>query len=218
MSSHITEQNEMTVYRAGSNAASLALSRVRGSVTKPQFTAVSPSGTVVWRDEDENGFPAGGTFVLSGSGNRTATYTPNNRSQIVQVKATDAVNTVSRQITIFGTLPLYAQFGYKVELDVETKIKYAKDRTPYFREDGLPEISWVFEFNNRAKEDVSELMQFWANHRKVLPFYLVDPELNLLNQVFFTSSWTSSPLGGNRNNMAASFKGQYDGLSYTESI
>lgn len=202
MSSSITEANAITTYRAGSLAPSTALSRIRGASPNPVFTAVGHSGTTTWSDGG-----AGGVFDLSGSDNSVAAYTPANKTQSIVISATDGVNTKTYSLSVFATIPVYPQFGYEQELDVETKVKMARDRTRYFREDGEVEVSWVFAWSEREKDQYLELMRFWRDHRKVTQFYLVDTEGDLLNKVWFNSSFKAIASGANRWALSAAFKG-----------
>jgi hypothetical protein len=204
MSSSITEINGTATYRAGSNAPEDALSRVRGAEPALQFTAVSPASAITWTDGG-----AGGLFTPSGANNAIAIYIPANRTQQAIVSATDSANTVSYTITIIATLPLHPQVGYETELDVETKIKKARDGTKYFREDGAMEMGWVMAWDNRERDDRNEMMEFWMYHRKVKEFYLVDLAGDSVNKVFFNSSIKSIPSHENRWAMSAGFVGVY---------
>ena len=204
MASSITELNAQVVYRAGSNAPLTALSRVRGATPALQFTAVSPSGTVSWGD---NG--AGGTFNLSGAGNSIADYVPANKTQVVLITATDGAGSVNYTVTIFATFPLYPQLGHETEMDVDTKIKKARDGTKYFREDGAIEMGWVMAWDNRLTVDRQEALDFWQYHRKVREFYLVDILGAMQNKVFFNSSIKSIGNGENRWALSAGFTGVY---------
>lgn len=206
MSASLTEATGMTAYRAGSNAVSTAVSRVRGASPAPIYTAGSPSGTVSWSDGG-----AGGSFQLSGSGNSVAAYTPKNKTQVVTITATDASN--SRQITlnVTATLPLYPQVGNELELDQETKIKKARDMTQYSREDGSPEVGYLLSWENRTGVDKTELMTFWYDHKKTKLFYYIDREGNLLTSVKFTSSFKAAFNGGDRFAMSAAIRGVYTG-------
>lgn len=200
----ISESNGMTAYRAGSNAPPSALYRGRPAFPAPRFVSNTPVGLVTWTD---NG--AGGTFVISGASQQFADYTPPNKTQNVTVTATDDANSLSLPISIYGTLPVYPQLGYEIELDVDTKTKKARDGTQYHREDGLPEIGWAFAWDNRQDDERSEMMEFWMKHRRIKPFYLIDVEGEIINLVKFTSSLKSAPNGANRWAMGASFRGFY---------
>jgi hypothetical protein len=196
----------MTAYRAGSNAASDALYRIRGATPKPIFTATAPSGTVTWGDGG-----AGGSFSPA-TGN-TSTYTPANQTAAVVISAVDGANTSTRPLTVFGTMPVQPQFGFQTELDIETKVKMALDRTRYFRESGSLEMAWVMEWTRRQLDEVTELRAFWAWHRKSKQFYLVDVESNIMNLVWYVTSYPAIPKGGNNWDMTASFRGVYQGVS-----
>lgn len=211
MPTSITEATSMTAYRAGSNADAGALSRIRGALPLPVFTAVGYSGTVSWSD---NG--AGGDFALSGTDNSVAIYTPRNKTQSVTITALSGAGSVNRALAVTGTLPLHPQLGGEFELDVETKVKYARDRTRYAREDGVPESAWVFAWSDRENADRAELVEFWQDHRKTTQFYLVDIEANLLNRVWFNSSLKAVPEGVNRWAMSAAFRGVYEAIAATE--
>lgn len=204
MSTSISEVNSITAYRAGSLASASSLYRIRGATPSPAFVAVSASGTVVWNDGG-----AGGSFILSGVGNSIASYSPANKTQAVVITAIDAANTVTRSLTVYGTLPVYPQIGYEMELDVDTKVKMARDRTRYFREDGALEAGWTFAWSEREKDQYLELMRFWRDHRKTKQFYLVDTEGDLLNLVWFNSSFKAIPSGANRWALSAAFRGVF---------
>lgn len=208
MPSSITEATNMVVYRAGSNAPAGALHRIRGALPQPTFTAVAPASPVTW---DDGG--AGGTFAVSGVNNVNAIYTPRNKTQVVVIGAGDSGGTVTRNLTVFGTVPIQPQAGAEYELDVETKIKYARDRTRYSREEGSPEASWVWAWDNRSKADKAELMAFWFDHRKTTQFYMVDTEGDILNKVFFNSSFKAAFNGADRWAMSAAFRGVYEGIT-----
>lgn len=192
----------MTTYRAGSNAPGTALHRIRGALPKPLYTCNNPTGAVTWSDGG-----AGGTFAPSGVNNQNAIYTPKNKTQAVVISATDPANTKTIALTVFATVPVQPQFGFDVESDIETAIKFAKDRTRYFREDGDLEIGWVLAWDARPRDEFEELRQFWRDHRKINQLYMVDAESNILNKVWFTSSMKWVPAGANRFNLVASFRG-----------
>lgn len=208
MPSSITEATNMTVYRAGSNAPAGTLSRIRGALPNPTYTAVSPASPVTWSD---NG--AGGTFQVFSTNNEIAIYTPKNKTQLVVISAQDSGSTVTRNLTVFGTIPIQPQAGAEFELDVETKVKYARDRTRYSREEGAPEASWVWAWDNRTKADKAELMAFWYDHRKTNLFYMVDTEGDILNKVFFNSSFKAAFNGANKWAMSAAFRGVYEAIT-----
>lgn len=207
MSTSVTEAVGMTVYRAGSNAPVSAESRVRGAQPQPTFTANGYSGLVSW---DDGG--AGGTFAPFGVNNNSAVYTPKNKTQAVTIYATDSVNTHFVAITTFATVPLQPQVGFETEFDIDTKVKFAKDRTRYFREDGSVEVGWVLGWERRQTADKLELEQFWFDHRKVNQFYMVDVEGNIQNKVWFVSSLKSTYESNNRWSMAASVRGSYENI------
>lgn len=198
----LTEDTGILVYRAGSLADSDAVSRVRGAIPNPNYTASSPASLVTWSD---NG--ADGVFTTSGTNHEIASYIPRNKSQVITITATDSANSFDLTLTVFATLPLHPNVNYEVETDIETKIAFARDRTRYFREDGAEEISWVLGWDNRDKGAVDELRQFWLDHRKVVQFYIVDVESDIVNKVWFTSSIKHVPAGSNRFAMVASVKG-----------
>lgn len=200
----ISENLGMTAYRAGSNAASGALSRIRGAVPSPTYTASGNTGLVTW---DDNG--AGGTFQVSGVNNVNAVYTPRNKTQNVVITATEGVVTTEDPLSlaVTATMPLQPQVGGEVEEDIETKVKFARDRTRYFREDGDIELAWAYGWDSRQDVDLAELRAFWRDHRKVVPFYLVDTEANILNHVWFTSSLKWVFRGANRWDIVGTFRG-----------
>jgi len=206
MAISISELTGMTTYRAGSNAPVSYISRIRGAIPNPVYVAVGNTGLVTWNDGG-----AGGTFVLSGLNSTTASYTPKNKTQAVIITATDTVpNSATKNLSVFGTMPLQPQVGVETEWDIETKTKLARDRTRYFREDGGLEIGYVYGWDNRMLIDKNELIQFWLDHRKVLLFWAVDTEGALQNQVWFISSIKAVFAGANRWNMAAGVRGLYN--------
>lgn len=210
MPSSITEAVSMTQYRAGSNAPSSALHRVRGEEDKPVFTAVAPSSAVAWSDND-----AGGTFEVSGSNNSIAVYTPANRSQTVQIAATDSGGTATRALTVWGTMPVLPQVEMKRAFDVETKEKKARgDGTRYAREEEPVQITYTLAWENRDDSSDSEMLQFWLHHRKVIQFYIVDREGALINKVWFNSAFEDIFHGAQRWGMAAQFKGAFENVPY----
>lgn len=206
----ITEANAQTTYRAGSNAPADAKFRVRGALPLPQFTASGLEDLVSWSD---NG--AGGTFEVFSTFNEIAVYTPANKTQVVTITANDSDESGEYALTVFGTIPVHPQLGYEIELDAETKTKKAKDGTQYHREDEPPTMGWAYAWDNRMDDEHAEMRQFWFNHRRVTPFYLVDVEGDVLNRVKFVSALKSAPNGANRWAMGASFKGAYEGIAAT---
>lgn len=198
----------MTAYRAGSNAASDALSRIRGALPKPTYNANVPTSTVTWSD---NG--AGGSFEVSGANNYIAVYTPKNLTQAVVITATDNTNSKNISLTVTATLPLQPQVQFENELDIETKVKFARDMTPYFREDGTEQIGWTLGYDNRLTDAKAEMFTFWRGHRKVVPFYVIDVEGDLMNLVYFTSSIKSVFSGDGRWALAAGVRGAFTDTS-----
>jgi hypothetical protein len=204
----VTELNNQVLYRQGSLAPAGYLNRIRGGVPELYYTAAGNSGAVTWTDGG-----AGGTFQVSGSNNVNAIYKPRNKTQFVSVRATDATAAFGvKALTVEATMPVQPQVGGEMEIDRETKVKRAKDRTPYFREEGANIIRWQFAWDAREKNQAEELREFWLDHRKVVPFWLVDTEGNLMNKVWFNSSYKTAFQGANRWAMAAMFEGEFTNL------
>ncbi len=195
----ITESSSRTTFRAGSNASGTATSRIRA--TTPALVFSGGSGT--WSDGG-----AGGTF--SPTSGASSTYTPANKTQAVVVAS---VGAGTYSIQIYGTLPLYPQIGGEIEWDVETKIKKARDLTPYFREDGPAEMGFVYGWANREKIDVQEMRDFWLAHRKVLPFYVIDPEIGNMNLCYFISSIKATLSTAGTWAISAGVKGFYQNVA-----
>jgi hypothetical protein len=211
MPTSVVETNGLTTYRAGSNAASTVLYRIRGATPSPQYTAIGYSGDVTWSD---NG--AGGSFVLSGTNDSVADYTPRNKTQAVTITATSGAGSINKALTVYGTMPIQPNTGAEFELDVETKIKKARDGTQYAREDYGEQCGWVFGWERREWLDRSELMNFWRDHKKSVQFYLVDTEGNLMNKVWFVSSFKAVFYGANVWAMSAAFKGKFENVGAPE--
>lgn len=207
MASIITEATDQVVYRAGSTASDTAKSRIRGSLPYLEFTASGPNGTVTWGDGS-----AGGMFLVSGANDEVMNYIPRNQSKAITISATDGDGTIGRALTIEATFPIHPQVGFEGEIDIETKIKMAKDRTRYFREDGAEEVGWVFGFDARENDARMEIQTFWRDHRKVVPFWLIDTESDMMNRVWFISSFKWIVGGANKFNMVVGFKGVLDNL------
>jgi hypothetical protein len=189
----ITEANNLLVYRTGSSAGSAALSRIRGNFPMPNYTAVGAVSAVSWSDGG-----AGGAFLVSGTNNVNAVYRPANRTQAVTIAAQDTSGIYYRTLTVEGTQPLHPTIGFEKSLDVETKVSNSRAKVPYFKEIGQRELAWIF----------------WRAHRKVVPFWCVDAESQLINKVRFTSEIKSIPEGANRWNIAASVRGLDEAAAY----
>jgi hypothetical protein len=213
MSTSITEANDQTVYRAGSTANDGAKHRIRRAQPDLEFTAVAHSGAVVWDDGAANGMFL---IPLGAPDDSIAIYIPENKTQNVTISATDGVNTVSYSLTTFGTIPLQPQVNFESELDQETKMKFARDRTRYFREDGSEEQAWTLAFDAREQDAKAELLAFWRAHRKVVPFWIIDTENDTMNKVWFVAPYKWVTAGGNRFNMIVAVRGVFSDLEAYE--
>lgn len=197
----ITETTNRLVFRAGSNAPVSGLSRIRGETPGLIYTAVGHAAPVVWSDGGK-----GGSFQLSGANNSIAAYTPRNKSQAITITATDGT-LVSRALQVWATMPVHPQVGAELDTDIETKVKTDRLGGEYLREDGGVILAWVYAWDNREDDEKDELRTFWLDHRKIVKFYMVDVEGNIMNKVRFNSSMKVAFNGAQRWALSAAFKG-----------
>jgi hypothetical protein len=192
--------------------------RVPGDTVLPVITATGAIGNVGFTD---NG--AGGAFtnvVNNGGGTWSATYAPRNltrdgshpRAPVVLITAVDhgAFVIASVTIAVTATFPQNPNVGYPIDLDDETKVSYARDKTPAFDENDDVTIGWSLEMRNREPVDVREMRIFWLHHRKTITFFCYDRETGLLVRVRFDSGVRTIVDGAETYKMTCVVKGKAD--------
>jgi hypothetical protein len=195
MSTSVT--SSLATYRAGQTETGKAY--IAGAVTLPVVTAVAASGAVTWSD---NG--AGGVFT----GTNPATYRPANRTRLVTISATDAVNTHSVSIQVYASIPLNPTKGYSIDTDNDTKRDDAKDKTPVFFERGPLFRSRPVAWANRSLYQMTLLDTFFQFHRKVIELYYVDLETGEILLTRFDSGLRIIVNGAGKFDMSATIRGR----------
>lgn len=155
---------------------------VTGDAVRPLLSATGATGTVTFSDGG-----AGGTFETVST--TSAYYNAPNQSRQVVITGTDsgAGGMGTKTIQIYGTFPLQPNRGFETTFDNETKMRRARGGTRYFREDYVTEIALSIACERRGKDETKALRDFWARHRKVVPFYYFDVTTDVLAFVRFES-------------------------------
>lgn len=105
--------------------------------------------------------------------------------------------TVSYTLKINGLFPGQPNYSYEINIDDNTLVSYAEDKSAIYRIKGQPIRSWTLQFNERPYLEYQDAYQFWMYHKKYISFYYVDLVYGMKTLVTFDSGIRTQAISPN---------------------
>lgn len=153
---------------------------------------------------------AGGEFVPANGIGANVTYYPPNETRTIHISVIDAGNAGyedEKTLTVTGSVPLNPHAPVDVDIDDDTSVSYARDKTPTFRVDGPVFEGRAMQFLSRTSYQKELLRVFWNKHRKTKEVWVVDHE-GITYKGRFDSGLRIRENGANSYDITVTFRGK----------
>lgn len=169
--------------------------------TLPVFIGFDPAGGMSISSD------IGGTFTLVDGYSDRWTFRPPNETRTHTISIDDGSTTEQLTLQVESTLPIDANWFGEDQIDRETTIEKAKGGTEYSREEDTTKYSNRLDWVEIQRQEMEKLFAFWRFHRKVIPFWFVDRDLQESYLLKFTSEIKRRKDGGDSFSLFANVRG-----------